>query len=228
MDSEVKNPEDIDSETDLEEALEAINETDIDRYAEKEAFRRRQEEAVREENEQLKREKAQIETRAGEIVKENEKVKQRNSEIAAENTRMEQEKAALEKKLDDKEKEKVSIEAQLAEAKQKAEVAENAARTMAFAEFCRKQRKSARWNVALVILFLALATVYSWLATEYKWEFLPVWLQIIAAYLVPQLLVFARTKVAKIGFFESFSIAFGGRKKQSADDFAKIEKGELA
>lgn len=224
--NEVKNPEDIDSESDLEKALIAINETDIDRYAEKEAFRRRQEESVREENEQLKRDKAQMETQAGEIAKDNERIKQRNSVVEAKNSQIEEKNLALERKLDDKEREKKALEEQLAEARQKAAEAENTANEMAFAEYCRKKRRSARWNVVLVILFLAMSTVYSWLAAKYQWNFLPIWLQSLAVYSVPQLLVLIRTKVAKIGFWDSFAVAFGGHKKQLKEDFEKNQKGE--
>lgn len=148
--NEVKNPEDIDSETDLKEALVAINETDIDRYAEKEAYRCRQEEAVRKENAQLKRDKEQMESRAGEIAKENEKVRQRNTEVEIENSRVKKMNLDLKQALDDKGKKEKELQAKLDAAEQRAMKAEKDADGLAFAEFCRKKRKSAIWNVALV------------------------------------------------------------------------------
>lgn len=224
--NEVKNPEDIDSETDLEEALIAINETDIDRYAEKEAYRCRQEEAVRKENAQLKRDKEQMESRAEEIAKENEKVRQRNTEVEAENSRMEKANLDLEQALDDKDKKEKELQAKLDAAEQRAVKAEKNAEVLAFADYCRKKRKSARWNVVLVILFLALASLYSCIAAKKSWTFLPIWAQALVVYSVPQLIPYYRAKVAKIGFWKSFAIAFGGRKKQLEEDYKKFKKEE--
>lgn len=85
----------------------------------------------------------------------------------------------------------------------------------------------ARRNVFLVLLFLGLSTLYSWVAAKYEWKFLPIWLQSLAAYLLPQLLEFWRTKVAKIGFFESFAIALGGKKnllKMFEEEMQNTEK----
>ena len=212
--NEVKNPEDIDSKEEVEEALIAINETDIDRYAEQESYRRKQEETTRLENEQLKKDKEQLTARMDEVGRENEAVRQRNAEMETENKRMEKVYLDLEQELDDSSRAKKEMEAKLAAAEERAAKAEENVTSLAFAEYCRKKRVKARWNVFWVLLFLGLASLYSWVAAKYKWEFLPVWLQSVVVYLIPQALVLWRSKVAKIGFFESFAIAFGGKKEK--------------
>ena len=225
--NEVKNPEDIDSESEVEEALIAINETDIDRYAEQETYRRKQEETTRLENEQLKKDKEQLTARMDEVGRENEAVRLRNAEVEAENTRMEKVNLDLEQELDDSSKARTEMEAKLAAAEERAAKAEKNATALALAEFCRKKRVKARRNVFLVLLFLGLSTLYSWVAAKYEWKFLPIWLQSLAAYLLPQLLVFWRTKVAKIGFIESFAIALGGKKnllKMFEEEMQNTEK----
>ena len=225
--NEVKNPEDIIGDAEVEEALAAINETDIDRYAEREAFRRKQEESTREENAQLRKDKELIESRATEVKRENEAVKKQNEEVLAENKRIEKVNLDLETALDDKDKAEKELQEKLHAAELRAESAEKTANAMAFAEFCRKKRTSARWNVFLVILFVALASAYCWLADKYKWEFLPMWAQVLAVYLVPQLIPLIRSKVAKIGFWNSFIIAFGGGKKKLETEFGNdIREGK--
>ena len=224
--NEVKNPEEIIGEKEVDEILAAINETDIDRYAEREAFRRKQEEATQAENVRLKHDKAQIENRALRMTKENETVRKKNAEIIAENKRIEKVNLDLETAIDDKDKTEKALLEKLKKAEQRANKAEKTVKTMAFADFCRKKKKSARWNLALLIIFLLFSTAYCWFADKYHWEFLPRKAQIIVTYLVPQLIPIIRSKVAKIGFWESFKIVFGGGKQKLTKDFSDYLKEE--
>lgn len=222
--NEVRNPEDIDGEAEVEEALVAINETDIDRYAEQEAFRRKQEEATRQENEQLKKDKEQLTTRMDEVGRENKVVHQRNKEIEAEKKSLEQTLGDRKREEDDLKEELAAAEQRAAVAEQKASYAEAHATGIACKDFCRKKRKAARWNVFLVVLFLGAASVYSWAAEKYKWTFLPVWIQTIAVYLMPQIILMVRASIVKISFWRSFAIAFGGGKKKLTEEFMESLK----
>ena len=125
---------------------------------------------------------------------------------------------------DDLKEELAAAEQRAAVAEQKASYAEAHATGIACKDFCRKKRKAARWNVFLVVLFLGAASVYSWAAEKYKWTFLPVWIQTIAVYLMPQIILMVRASIVKISFWRSVAIAVGGGKKKLTEEFMESLK----
>lgn len=218
---EVKNPEELDNVDTVDEALMAITESDISKYAEERDYREQQHRKVQAENEQLRKENEQITARINEVRRENENVKADMQKVKTENQRVTKNNQQLSNEIKETNKRVDDLQQSLSESLEREKTVTKLLYNKELKDYLSKKKIQAWWTLVLFFFLFASAVTLDWLTDKYHWNFMSHVLQRILTYLIPLIIYICRASIVKINPWRMIKIIFGGDKECLKNEFEK-------
>ena len=218
---EVRNPEELDSQDAVDEALVAITENDIAKYAEERDYQEQQHKKIQAENRHLRKENEQITAKINEVKRENENVKAEIQKVKTENQRVIKDNQQLSSEIKDTNKRVDELQKSLTESLEREKSVANLLYNKELKDFCSKKKRQAWWTLALLVFLIVASIILDWLTEKYHWQFFPHVLQRILTYVIPLIIYLCRASIVKINPVRMIKIILGGDRERLKAEFDK-------
>lgn len=216
---EVKNPEELDNEDSVDDALMAITETDISKYAEERDYKEQQHRKAQVENEQLRKENEQITAKINEVKRENENVKAEMQRVITENQQVTKNNQQLSNEIKETNKWVDELQKSLTESIEREKSVANLLYNKELKDYYSKKKQQAWWTLVLLIFLIAASITLDWLTDKYHWQFMSHVLQRILTFVIPLIIYICRACIVKINPLRMIKIIFGGDRKRLKKEF---------
>jgi len=218
---EVRNPEELDSQDAVDEALVAITENDIAKYAEERDYQEQQHKKIQAENRHLRKENEQITAKINEVKRENENVKAEIQRVKTENQRVIKDNQQLSSEIKDTNKRVDELQKSLTESLEREKSVANLLYNKELKDFCSKKKRQAWWTLALLVFLIVASIILDWLTEKYHWQFFPHVLQRSLTYVIPLIIYLCRASIVKINPVRMIKIILGGDRERLKAEFDK-------
>ena len=218
---EVRNPEELDNLDAVDEALMAITETDIAKYAEERDYQEQQHKKIQAENQQLRKENEQIIAKINEVKCENKNVKAEIQNVLSENQRVTKDNQQLSCEIKDTNRRVDELQKSLAESLEREKSFADLLYNNELKDYCRKKKQQALWTLVLLIFLIVASIILDWLTQKYHWQFFPHYLQRILTYVIPLIIYIFRASIVRINPFRMMKIILGGDRERMKKEFDK-------
>lgn len=227
--SQVKNPEEIDSMEEVDEAMRSVSEPELQKYMEDAEYRKSRLKQTEEENERLNRLNEQVSAKNEEVVRqnksvclENESIRQENETIRQENERVKKESTHANAQLENIARKYEVLEKELQEARKNQYETQLKLYKRNMEDFVSERKKKTSWLFVSYILFLIISCVLSYLTIKYdKWPMIPNWVKPVVLVVISQIFPIIRSQIAKINFKVMLRVIFKKDLSSFEEEFVK-------
>lgn len=214
--SQVKNPEEIDTTSEVDNAMVSVGEPELQKYIQEAEYRKSKQLQIEEENERLNKLNEQVTARNEEVRrqnetvrKENENIKQENETIRQENERVKAESTQTAAQLEDKTQKYAAMEMELKEARKKQYNSDLKLYTRNLDDYIKKRKRETVCQLFFYVLFLGISCGLSFITIKYEkrtgW---PDWLRIIILMFLGQIVPILRAKATNISLRVLWKVIF--------------------
>ena len=214
--SQVKNPEEIDTTSEVDDAMASVGEPELQKYIQEAEYRKSKQLQIEEENERLNKLNEQVTARNEEVQrqnetvrKENESIKQENETIRQENERVKAESTQTAAQLENTTQKYAALEMELKKAREKQYNSDMELYTRNLDDYIKIRKRETVWQLILYFIFLVVSCILSYFTIKYeKWTGLPDGLRIIILVVLGQIVPVIRAKVTKISLRVLWKVIF--------------------
>ena len=197
--SQVKNPEEIDSVEEVDEAIQSVGEPELQKYIEEAEFRKTKLKKAEEENERLTRINEQVKDVNAKVSRQNESINQENESIKKENDRVKAENLEKDAKIQETTKLNADLIEQLKETRKNKYNSDMELYKKNMKDYVEKRKKQTKHLFALFIAFLVVSVVLAYFTIKFDDNNrIPNWIKMIVAIILGQIIPIYRSRIAKI------------------------------
>ena len=197
--SQVKNPEEIDSVEEVDEAIQSVGEPELQKYIEEAEFRKTKLKKAEEENERLTRINEQVKDVNAKVSRQNESINQENESIKKENDRVKAENLEKDAKIQETTKLNADLIEQLKETRKNKYNSDMELYKKNMKDYVEKRKKQTKHLFALFIAFLVVSVGLAYFTIKFDDNNrIPNWIKMIVAIILGQIIPIYRSRIAKI------------------------------
>ena len=207
--NQVKNPEEIDSTNEVENAMKSISEPELQKYIEEAEFKKTKLKQAEEENQRLLRINEQVVARNEEVVRDNNTIRSENDSVKRENELYREDIIQKTAQLEAKNKENTDLKERLKESNEKIYKKEIQDYNDKKNDYIKKRKKQTKWQLALFIIFLVISIGLAFLVAQLEllpsW---PKWIKNLLSIILLQVFPLIRGYVTKINLNTIWQVIF--------------------